>query len=1174
MSLRLIVGRAGSGKSYRCLNEIREQLSGSPDGPPLVLLVPEQATFQTEYALLKDSGLAGTLRAQALSFRRLAFRVMQETGGTSLVPIGDIGKHMLLYKLVRKLAPELKLYRGGELQPGFMDRLAELLAEWKRYGLEPETPSDMLASDGGVSPVLDSKLHDLMLLYRAMEGELAGSYIDAEDYLTFLQTGFAEASSMRGAQIWVDGFHGFTPGEFAALGELMAVADVTVALTLDRVYGAGERPHELDLFHPAAETCSALAELAAARGVEMHETVDLNGGEPLRFRHNAMLRHLERHYGTRTPMLVPDRTAYRADDARCGVSLHALPGRRAEVESAARDMLRRAREDGLRWREMAIFVRNAEEYKDYINLVFNEYRIPYFVDQKEKALHHPLVEFIRSALETVLYGWQYDAVFRCVKTEMLFPADGSLPREWFDQLENYCLAAGIDGWKWLNEASWKPLASVSLDEESDMETAVSDKARNDFEMAMAARSAIVPPLERFGKRLKESGTILGMCEALFHLLDETGAANRLEAWAEEDLADGRIRKSRSHGQLWDGVMSLLDQLAELAGDQEADPELFGGMVEAGLDSLKLAAVPPALDQVLVGSLDRTRSGEVKAVYLLGANDGVLPMRMKEDGLLTESERDRLTDLGIRLAPGARRRLLDERFMIYNALAAPSRHLWISYAQADEEGKSLLPSELIRHLVLLFPGMLPVEEAAEPSFAMPEEEQRAFIAHPEKALTHLNSVLQRWKLTGEEPPSFWWGVYNWFAVRPEWQNRLALIAGSLLYSNAEPALSALVARDLYGRDMVVSVSRMERFVSCPFQHFAIHGLKLRERKLYRLEAPDVGQLFHAAMSKLGSGLAGGWGKLSKEEIKAAARQTVEEIAPRLQSQILLSSGRFQFIARRLQEIVAQAAVVLGEHARRAEFRPVGTEVGFGPGETLPSLSLPLADGARLEIIGRIDRVDAAETENGLLLRVMDYKSSQTSLRLEEVAQGLSLQMLTYLDVLLTYAESWLGRPALPAGVLYFHIHNPVMTTANRMTREEAGRKLLGRYKMRGLLTADADIVRLMDGELESGHSEVLPVALKRDGDFYSSSSVIGEGEWAPLRKSVRAMVSGIGESIQQGQVSIEPYRLGDKTPCQFCHYRPVCQFDMQIDGNQYRKLGKLSKEEVWAKLGRSGEYERG
>lgn len=1168
MSLRFVIGRSGTGKTSYCLNEIREQLRSEPDGPPLIMLVPEQATFQTEYALLQSGELNGTIRAQALSFRRLAFRVMQETGGTALIPIGDTGKHMLLYKIVHRLGQQLELFQSGAEQPGFIDRLAELITEWKRYGIDAELLEDKRNSEAGMdhSSLLKRKLHDLQLIYSQMEQELAGLYIDAEDYLRYLQDGFSHATTMQGAQIWVDGFYGFTPTEYEALSALMASsAQVTVTLTLDRLYETGQLPHELELFHPTAETYNKLMELAAQHEVTVHPPLLLGKEPPVRFQGNPMLAHLEKHYSERTPMLIVDKSILEQENARCGVSLHAAANRRAEVEAVARDIIRRAQNESIRWRDIAVMVRNAEDYTDYMTLVFADYGIPYFIDQKEKAVHHPLVEFIRSALETVLFGWRYDAVFRCVKTEMLFPMDGSLLREWFDLLENYALAAGIDGWKWLDKRPWHPLVPVSLDDDdSEIETKISDKAQREFDIVLAAREAIVPPLRRFGDALKKADNVQAMCEALYRLLDHSDAADRLERWSNQDIEAGKTQRARSHRQLWDSIMALLDQLVELAGTQQVTPELFAGMVEAGLDSLKLAAVPPSLDQVLIGSMDRTRSGNVKVCYVLGANDGVMPMRVKEDGILTEPEREQLAENGLVMAPSVRRRLLDERFMIYNALTTPSCHLWLSWAQADEEGKSLLPSELVRHVRQLFPGISVYSAAAEPSPSMPASEQRMFISQPQRTLSYLIAAIRSWRQGAAIAP-FWWDMYNWFAVRPEWQPKLQLLTGSLHYVNQEYALSRDTARSLYGARLQVSVSRMERFVSCPFQHFAIHGLKLRERKLYRLDAPDVGQLFHAALSKLASGYGQRWGQATHDELRAAAAKTVDELAPKLQSQILLSSSRFQYIARKLKEIVGQAAIMLGEHARRAHFHPVGTEVDFGPEGTLPSLQIPLENGGMMEIIGRIDRVDAAETEQGLLLRVLDYKSSATQLRLEEVAYGLSLQMLTYLDVLVTHASGWLGQPASPAGVLYFHVHNPLLALSNGMNPSEVNGKLLKRYKMRGLITADAATVKLMDDDLDTGYSELLPVALKRDGSFYSSSSVVSNEQWDVLRRSVRSKVGKIGSAILAGEVSIEPYRAGTKTPCQYCDYKAVCQFDTLFEGNEYRKLAKQSKEDVWKQL---------
>ncbi len=1166
MPLRFVLGRSGAGKTSHCLSEIRARLRAQPDGPPLIMLVPEQATFQTEAALLQRGEVQGTIRAQALSFRRLAFRVMQETGGTALVPIADTGKHMLLYKTLHRLSPQLALFRSGAEQPGFIDRLAELLTEWKRYGIDADVLQGKLASaafDPSQSSLLDRKLHDLQLIYSRMEEELTGRYIDSEDYLRYLQQGYHQASSMQGAELWVDGFYGFTPMEYEALGALIGSgAQVTVTLTLDRYYQREERPHELDLFHPTAETQLKLLELAERHQVDVLPPHLLEGGSAARFAASPMLAHLERHYADRVPM--PERSADDRQTNFPSISLHAAANRRAEVEAVARDMLHRARENGLRWRDMAVMVRNAEDYADYLALVLEDYGIPFFIDQKEQAVYHPLVEFIRSALETVLHGWSYDAVFRCIKTEMLFLPDDAHPREWFDRLENYVLAAGIDGWKWMNERSWRPLVPVSLEDDEEMATRISQKAQLEYEMALAARSVIVPPLKRLDDSLRKASNVRMMCEALYELLDGAGCADRLERWSAEDMERGLPQRAKSHRQLWDGVMQLLDELVELTGDEALTPEMFAGMMEAGLDSLKLASVPPSLDQVLIGSMDRTRSGQVQICYVLGANDGIMPMRVKEDGILTEAEREKLAGEGIAMAPGVRRRLLDERFLIYNALTTPSRHLWLSYALADEEGKTLLPSEIIRQVRQLVPGLPVLEAALEPSPAMPEDEQRVFVSHPVRSLSYLIAAIRAWK-QGLDIAPFWWDVYNWYAVRPDWEGRLALLAQSLSFDNQEQALTRATAGELYGSHLQVSVSRMERFVSCPFQHFAIHGLKLRERKLYRLEAPDVGQLFHAALSKLASQLGGKWGQMPAAELKKAAGETVDELAPKLQSEILLSSSRFQYIARKLKEIVGQAAVMLGEHARRAEFKPVGTEVDFGPGGQLPALRLPLPDGGNIEIIGRIDRVDAARSEQGLLLRILDYKSSAIQLRLEEVASGLSLQMLTYLDVLITHAEQWLGEQASPAGVLYFHVHNPMLTLSNASGLADIQSQLLKRFKMRGLVSADAEAVRLMDNGLESGYSDLLPVALKRDGSFYSSSSVVSDEQWSTLRHSVRSTIGRIGSGIQAGEVSIEPYRLGAKSPCQYCDYKAVCQFDSQFDGNEYKMLPKPSKEQVWRQL---------
>ncbi|MFC5405128.1 helicase-exonuclease AddAB subunit AddB [Cohnella soli] len=1179
MTLRLITGRSGSGKTTFVLNEIREKIRQNPFGPPLVLLVPEQATFQTEYAMATTPGMTGFMRAQVLSFRRLAFRVMQETGGAAVVPIHDNGKAMLLHKVLEARRDGLRLYRGGKSENGLITNINGLLTEMKRYGIDSEklagqaaTVERRAASDPQASLLAD-KLHDLSLVYADMEKELLGHWLDGEDMLGWLVKGAETAPFLAGAEIWVDGFHGFTPSEFDVVEALLRVSPrVSVALCLDRVYGAGERPDELELFHPTAETSAQLCELAEASGTGIEAAVELssdpNAASP-RFARNEALAYLERHWSSRRRW--DDTAKTRPDSPGFGLSLHAAANRRAEAEAVARDMLARVREHNGRWRDMAVFVRKMDDYADLLSTVFEDYGIPYYLDGKAGVSHHPFVEFIRSALECVTGGWKAEALFRCAKTDLLGTPERRVIRDEVDRLENYALAAGIDGWRWRSEHSWRPLSRGDLEDEG---AATDDEIGDKFRRLIEVRDALLRPLIALQERMDRAKSVTEQCESLFLFLDETGAHDMLESWAEADAKEGRPGKAAMHRPLWDAAMTLLDQLVELMGDHAADAELFAGMVDAGLEELKLGAVPPSLDGVLIGSPERTRSDRVRIVYLLGANDGVLPMRFPENGLLAEEERDRLAASGMKLAPGARRKLLDEQFLAYLTLTTASDHLWISYPIANEEGQSLLPSEWIGKLRKRFPGIPLRTVAAEPSESQSEQEQVGFAVRPGRAMTHLLARLRSWK-QGEALAPGWWSVYNWLAAREQWRSKLSTLVLSLNYSNEEKPLSGETSRLLYGDRLLASVSRMERFVACPFQHFASHGLKLRERKLFRVDAPDIGQLFHAALRQTTEKLfAEGPAGIDAARWQSEAAAAVDKLLPRVQSQILLSTHRHQVMARKLRDIVKQASAVLGSHAGLSSFKPVGLELDFGPQGVLPPLSLELGNGRWMDIAGKIDRVDAAYSSAGLLLRILDYKSSAMKLRLDEVAHGLSLQMLTYLDVVVTHAPHWLGRAAEPAGVLYFHVHNPFLHTANGLPKDEAKEALLRQYRMQGLLLSDGESVKLMDESLhDSGKSAVIPVEFKKDGTFSARSQVATPSEWSVLRSSVRKQIRRIGKRITEGDVAIAPYRLDKRSPCTFCDFRPVCHFDSQVEGNGYQTLTKSAdRDELWRRL--AGDNERG
>jgi ATP-dependent helicase/nuclease subunit B len=1170
MTVHFLIGRSGSGKTTKIWEEVSSRLESEPLGAPIIVLVPEQGSFGAERGLLSSGKVKGSIRAQTLSFSRLAYRVKQETGGSASLPISEEGKKMLIYKIINRRKEELKLFGASSDRPGFVERLSTLHTEMKRCCLGAADLEDQLSrmKDSSLaSPILAGKLDDLQLVFSDLEQEMSQLYIDEEDRLAELAEHIQDSSYIRGAEIWVDGFHGFTPQEFVVLRELMLHASkVTVALTLDRIYPPGLQPHELELFHPAAVTYIKLRGIAEEAGLEVWDELLASQVLP-RFAESPALAHLERGFGRRVHW------SGEAAQVSEEITISAASSHRTEVESALREMLRLAREDGAKYGEMAVFVRNIGDYESLVAPLFEDYGVPFFLDQKANELHHPLVEFIRSALDVVRRRWRYEDVFRCVKTELLLPLDGSLTREDMDQLENYVLACGIQGYRWTDGKSWKGIPSLSLEGSRVVDEDLLARME-------ACRGAITGPLSAFEKRVKKSRSGLELCTAVYQLLQDSDAARKLEKRSAAALERGTPVQAREHSQLWDAVLDLLDQIAEMMGTERLEFDLFAGVLETGLAELRMGLVPPALDQVLVGTMDRTRTTGVKYAFLLGFNEGVVPAQFKEDGILSEGERLLLENSGMELAPGASRKLLDERFLIYNSLTTASKKLWISYATADDEGKALLPSEVIRQLHGMFPKAL-VEHSLSgfPPAVSPEDtaagEARhlSFIGQREQTLRMLIMQLRQWR-QGVEIPGIWWDVYNWYTTGDK-QRRLPLerLLGSLFYRNSGVPLRRETSLRLYGGSTLRgSVSRMEKFVACSFSHFASYGLRLKERQLYKLQAPDIGQLFHAALSDMAKRLqeqGRGWGSMSAEECRREAGATVDKLSPLLQGEILMSTKRYGYISRKLKNIVGRASVILGEHARRGSFEPAGLELDFGPGKELPPLRITLPNGCIMEVVGRIDRVDKAESEQGVLLRVIDYKSSQKDLKLHEVYYGLSLQMLTYLDVLLTYSEQWLGRAAIPAGTLYFHVHDPLLSSPNGLNREQAEQELLKRFKMKGLLTADREVVSLMDTTLDKGHSSIVPVALKSDGSFYSSASVATPEQWGHLLSAVRSNISEIGTRITEGDVAIKPYRIQQETACTFCSFRPVCQFDEAVEGNGYNNLGKPGKDAIWDLLSRKG-----
>ncbi|HSW10442.1 MAG TPA: PD-(D/E)XK nuclease family protein [Bacillota bacterium] len=1101
--LQFILGRAGTGKTHACREAILAELRRDPRGHPLLLLVPEQFSFQMERELAAAPDMQGFLRLQVLGFRRLAARVLEEVGGAARPRLTEVGRLMAVRSLLHRHRARLGLFARTARRRGFVEQLAGTLAELRAYAVDAdrlEAAARRLADRGGGPPGLAAKLADLIFLARAYEEYLADKFLDPDELLSLAAPCLPRSGAIQGVEVWVDGFAGFTPQEYLMLDGLFRVARrVHLSLCLDPA-GLNAPLEDADVFFPTRDTHLRLTSRALAAGVSQDAPLMLTGG-PRRFPPGGELDFLERHY-ERPP------TAGAFPRLPRAIRLVQAADRQTEVEMAARELIRLARDEGYRWRDAAIMVRDVGSYRDHL-APLDDHGIPYFLDERRPATHHPLVELVRSAAEIVAGGWRTAPVLRYLKTDLL-----PLPRDQVDRLENRLRRWTTGG------GGWPGMDSLPED------------------MRRPALGALESLLASTG------GKTLSAAEWAGHFrtfLGELEVQRRLETWQAEALAEGWVEGVQEGAQIWSSVVGVLDELASGLGDQPLEPAALPEILETGLAAIRIGMVPPALDQVLVGQVDRSRVPDVRIAMVLGVNDGEFPRPAAEDPIFDDDERELLEAEGLGLAPSSCRRALREGYLGYIALTRPSERLWVSWSCRATNGKALAPSGLVYRVRALFPGLCPTDGGPEDWLA----DERAARAGLARALRRAGA--------GHLLEPFWAQLDHWFRGRGG-DAEAPVAAGEGRRPSGEtasPSLPRELVAAIYGDPIRAGVTQLELFAACPHAHFLRYGLGLREPSRRELEPQDIGIWLHAAVSSLLEAMDRQGVDWSPEASAAREQLAVDVLAATARGREAMSPYS-RFTARLLARSFRRVVGMLALHGRRSAFRPVARELAFGRGRALPVLEWRLGGGARLELEGRIDQVDMARGAAGSYLRVIDHKSTVRRLSPAAVAAGVDLQLLCYLLAVDESAEQLAGGgKATVAGAFYSPLLAGFLRRSRPLSPAEAEAARLAEFRLTGLALAEPEAIRLMDaGQGDSPPGYLVRVPLRRDGLPREGAAALDRESWGGLLSAVRHRIGALGERMAAGEVGRRPFRLGADGACQRCDYRSVCGFDRLL-GDAHR-----------------------
>ncbi|AKL96785.1 ATP-dependent helicase/deoxyribonuclease subunit B [Clostridium aceticum] len=1129
MGITYITGRAGTGKSFYVLTQIKERLQQQVKHP-LILITPEQFTLQAERDLIEKQQLDGILQAEVLSFTRLAHRVFNEVGGLTKVPVNTVGKSMIIKKILDEKGSLLTVYKNTSKQEGFIGKLNDMICELKQYDISPldlNRATDEIQEDS----ILKMKLSDIALIYHEFSRYLENRYVDNEDHLNLFMENIEKAGFLEEAEIWIDGFHVFTPQTLKIIEKLLLKArEVHITFTLE----LRGKEREKDLFQVPENTHLKIKKIAHQLNIE-EKVVNLDLHKRQEMGKTKEIAHIEEEFFS-----YPYRQfTKKVENIKVFAGLNPY----TEVEHIAAEIIALVRERGYRFKDIAVVSGDFEGYSGIIKRVFEEYDIPYFIDEKRSIMNNPIIEFILAALETTLKNYQYREMFRLMKTGFT-----DLTKEEQEILENYVLRYGIRGDQWLQPFN------KGEDEEKLL-------------WLNEMREKLIEPLNKFHKKLKKDKTSQEITKAFFTFLQEMKIEEKLEKWIKVLKEKERFDYVNENTQIWNTVMEIFDQIYEILDESKISVKKYYRILESGFSACEIGVIPSTIDQVLVGNIDRSRSHDIKALFVAAVNDGILPSLQEEEGIFLDHERKALEAAGMELSASGETKLFQQNFSIYSAFTKPQEYLWISFAVGDEEGRAKRPSILIDRFKKVFPQLV-----VEGDIINTLENQLHLVAAPTSTFKYLAENL---RLHVEDKPmeDLWWDIYHWYDHQPYWQGKKDMMIEGLFHENQVRYIDKGRVRGLYDSSPIkTSVSRLETFVKCPFAHFINYGLKPKERKEYALRTPDVGKLFHDSMekfAKLTKEKKINWLDMGQVESDAMMEEIMQQLAKDFEHGVMLSTHRYKYLINRLTRISKKALWTLVQHIKKGDFIPYDHEVIFGEGYTIPGIIIELDDGEKIILEGRIDRVDILEDEEGNYFKVIDYKSGNKEFNLSDVYYGIQLQLMVYLEAVMALKNQWRKGKNYPAGVFYFKIDDPMVKTTDKAV-EKIEKEINKAFKMKGLVLKDLKVIKGMDNEIEK-YSDVIPVSLNQDETVGKKSAVATEEDFRNLMIHVKNIMKEIGKEILKGNIEIQPCKNGKQVSCQYCDYGGICQFDTVFRDNHYKNIKALTSEEVLEKL-RQGKEE--
>ena len=1112
MGLRIIYGKSGSGKSEYCFSEISKIIEKEKK---IYIITPEQFSFTAERKLMDILKEQATINAEVITLSRMAYRVMSEIGGNNQTHLSKCGKSMLIYSILNTYKKEFKFL--GKTDEN-IDLSMRTITEFKKHNVTIEDLKEETTKTE--DEYLKNKLKDMLFIYEKFEEKIQDNYIEETDLLTILAENLDKVDLVKDSIIYIDEFAGFTTQEYDVIKQMINLAkQVNITICVDDL-DTNTNP-DTDIYYSNKITVRKLQDLAEENNFDIEE-IELKN--VYRFK-TKELKHLsENLYNIKS-------TKY-AENVE-NIQLFLAQNEYSEVEEVAKKINKLVREENKKYKQISIITQNMDNYSSLVRVIFDQYNIPVFIDEKRDLNQNVIVQYLLSILDVLNRNFTSETVFSYIKLGF-----SGIEDEEIFKLENYCTKWGIN----LNK--WKTDFKYELDDEN---------KKNDVIRLNEIRKQIIEPLVKLQKEIRGEKTAKNITRLLYEFIQNQNIEEKINQKMNELQAIGKIDLMNEYKESYQIILDVLDEIVLIFGEDKVTIDQYQKILKTGLKNSGLGKIPGTADQVILGDVDRSRSHKVDVVFIIGLNDGVFPRVNKDEGFLNDEDREFLKQDGIELAKGTIEQLYEDKFNIYKAFTTAEKQLYLSYSSSDKDGKSLRPSILINQIKKLYPKLQEKSDIIQKNYEIIN-----------KTITYQELIENIAKLKkNEDIPKIWYEIYKYYKSQEKWNTILEQDLEGINYTNIPQEIEKQNIDKLYGNNLKTSISKLETYRRCPFSYYLQYGLKLKEKEELKIQTFNTGSLMHETIDQFfeyvrseGLELA----DITEEQILEIVSNIIDENLNLSKNFIFTATAKYKVLVKRLKKIVSKALKYIIQTIIYSDFSIEGTEVEFAEKGKYKPIILELEEGKKIEITGKIDRIDTSKKEDGKYLRIIDYKSSDKNIDLNEVYAGLQIQLLTYTDAICKQED------IIPAGIFYFSLLEQMVKADKRIDEDEIEEIIRKNFKMKGLIVADVKIIKMNDNSLQSGSSKIVPAAITASGGVNEKwTNGVKQEEFKILQDYIYKTIRDISKEILKGRIDLKPYYKKGKTPCEYCNYKAICGFNPRLKDNNYNYIDQKSKDDILIKM---------